>query len=216
MKLTNFYLEIARNSLTQLIAVKGGISIGDNDQSEHFSHAVSATVFSAISVEYGINEFIWVNDFLCSSSPNREQTEQLAKSNIPEKIKYLKANGFKQEILKVIRVLFERRNRLVHLRHQDVSATDTYGLDFDDVIKINKAGRAAELDKANELAFSHNDRAAFNQLAEEFGTKHTLIQLPGLNTELIPESHENVGIAQAALEIILEKQSSAIKAIPRE
>jgi len=88
-----------------LIAVKGGISIGDDSQSEHFGHAITATVFSAFSVEYGLNEFIWVNDYLCTSSPNREQTEQLAKSNIVEKIKYLKANRFNQEILKAIRVL---------------------------------------------------------------------------------------------------------------
>ena len=89
-------------------------------------------------------------------------------------------------------------------------------MDFDDLIKINEVGRGSELDHANERPFSHNDFEELDRLAQEFGTHHTQIMFPGLSTELIPEAHENVGIAKSALDILTERHSSTMDSINDE
>lgn len=201
LTIADFYLEIAQQELKQLQGCPGPIILGDDGYSEHFRHAVITTVFSALAVEYAITELIWIECFLRTPAPHRNKTLQLAEMlrNVPDKLKFLQNSGLlPSELVNEVSKLFKRRNRLVHLRNQEVVSHSGGVISVEDVMYLNQQGRGSELDSAIKSVLAGNPKAIRN-LANEVGKPQTSITLPGLSTEIVSEAPENLSIAERAL-----------------
>ena len=178
--------------------------MGTGGYSQHFRYAVVSTVFSAFAVEHAITELIWVECFLKTPAPHRQKTMQLAQKllNIPDKLEFLQnSTQLSKELLNALRELFDRRNRLVHLRSKDVFSHDSGVIDFEGAQALLQQGRGRELDSAIESALQGKPDA-LQTLIDEVGGVRTSLTLPGISSDVIDEAEENFGIAKRALKAL--------------
>lgn len=212
MRHAEFYLDIARSGLNELKRCTGPIVVGDCGYSEHFRHAIVITVFSALAVEHAITEVIWIECFLKTPAPHRNKTLQLVKMlrNIPDKLEFLQSNGLLPlELKKEVSELFDRRNRLVHLRSEEVIPYSGGVLDVEDVQTLNEQGRGAQLDVAMERALVKGKFEDLDALANEVGKPSTSLSLPGLSTLIVHEAKENLEIAERTLKALENERGLA-------
>lgn len=205
---TDFYLSIARRAYAELKDCADPITLGDDNYSEHFRHAIVCSVFSAIAVEHALQTLIWVRCFLQTPEPYRNpallQAGQLR--TIPQKLEFLKlTTKIPDGKLNEVKGLFEYRNRIVHA---NIKSFEGNVLTYESVERLNKEGRGSDVDRAIELALDKNQLEGLKSLAADHGEKTSYLCLPPIDTQDLEKARKNLCIAETAVAAIEHELAS--------
>ncbi len=118
------------------------------------------------------------------------------------KLKYLRDKNLITEALaEDVGTLFDRRDRLVHLKSGEVSHS-THTIGFEEAQRLIEHGKGAEIDSAIESALYNDNSEPLKELAKKAGKPANQVTLPFLNSDLIDEARENFKTAERTLKAL--------------